>query len=270
MKTHIGRVNTGVFTMDYCSFGEGPGTFVILPGISIQSVVGLADAVAEAYSPLTDDFTVYLFDRRNELPETYSVHEMADDTAEALAQLGLDEVCVFGASQGGMVAMDMAIYHPELVKKLAVGSTAARLDEERYKVFKRFTDIAESRDAEALYLFFADMIMPEPAAKQSREACIQAAKTVTEGELIRFIELTEGMRALDLRDKLDGISCPLLLIHDRTDRIFGIDCAQEIIDRLSGRPDFRYYIYDGYGHASYDLAPDYKERLLGFMKEQAY
>ena len=27
------------------------------------------------------------------------------------------------------------------------------------------------------------------------------------------------------------------------------------------------HMYDGYGHAAYDTAPDYKERVLGFLAQ---
>ena len=99
----IETVKTDSFSMDYFRFGRGEKILVILPGLSVQSVMGSAEAVAEAYQLLTDDFTVYLFDRRNELPPSYSVYEMARDTAEAFRVLGLENVCIFGTSQGGII-----------------------------------------------------------------------------------------------------------------------------------------------------------------------
>ncbi len=47
----------------------------------------------------------------------------ADDTAAALRQLGLDQVDVFGYSDGGNVALGLAIRHPELVRKVAIAGT---------------------------------------------------------------------------------------------------------------------------------------------------
>lgn len=80
----IETIRTDKFTMDYFRFGEGKETLVILPGLSVQSVMASADAVVDAYRPLTDDFTIYLFDRRKELPDSYSIYEIAQDTAEAI------------------------------------------------------------------------------------------------------------------------------------------------------------------------------------------
>jgi len=47
-------------------------------------------------------------------------HAMAEDTADLLRQLDVRAVYVLGWSDGGDVGLDLAIHHPELVKKLAV------------------------------------------------------------------------------------------------------------------------------------------------------
>ena len=109
MSIPIETVRTKEFTMDFFRFGKGSKTLVILPGLSIQSVMAAADAIAAAYQSLEDSFTVYVFDRRAELPAAYSVRKMAQDTAEAFQFLGLENVCIFGASQGGMLALVIAI-----------------------------------------------------------------------------------------------------------------------------------------------------------------
>lgn len=47
----------------------------------------------------------------------------ADDTAAALEYLGIEQVDVFGYSDGGNVALGLAIRHPELVRKVAIAGT---------------------------------------------------------------------------------------------------------------------------------------------------
>jgi pimeloyl-ACP methyl ester carboxylesterase len=47
----------------------------------------------------------------------------ADDTAAALEYLGIERVDVFGYSDGGNVALGLAIRHPELVRKVAIAGT---------------------------------------------------------------------------------------------------------------------------------------------------
>ena len=142
---NIETVKTDAFTMDYLRFGRGKDSLVILPGLSVQSVMGLGDLIAEAYQVLTEDFTIYLFDRRKDLPAQYPIREMARDTAEALRALGLSSVALFGASQGGMIAMALAAEHPELVSRLVPGSSAARVDGEHCRLFEDWIDLAKRR-----------------------------------------------------------------------------------------------------------------------------
>lgn len=52
--------------MDYIVFGEGEKKFVIIPGLSVHSIMSFADAVEEAYKDFSEDYTVYLFDRPKE------------------------------------------------------------------------------------------------------------------------------------------------------------------------------------------------------------
>jgi pimeloyl-ACP methyl ester carboxylesterase len=54
-----------------------------------------------------------------------SYEQMADDTAALLRFLALDQVDVFGYSLGGGVGLQLAVRHPELVRKLiAAGGTS--------------------------------------------------------------------------------------------------------------------------------------------------
>ena len=49
MRIEVKTVKTETFSMEWFSFGRGEKTMVILPGLSVQSVMGLASFVGEAY-----------------------------------------------------------------------------------------------------------------------------------------------------------------------------------------------------------------------------
>ena len=264
----IETVKTSFFSMDYFMFGHGEKTLVVLPGLSVQSVMGLAEAVAEAYQLLADSFTIYVFDRRKELPPAYSVHEMAQDTAKAFRVLGLDRMSVFGASQGGMIAMVLAIEHPDLVQKLVLCSTSARLEETQYQTVEKWVQLAKAGDARALYLAFGEALYPHDVFEQSRDFLVQAAETVTDQDLTRFIIMAEGVKGFDIVDDLEKIACPVFLAGSNDDQVLGADASGQIAERLSGRRDFAIHMYDGYGHAVYDTTPDFKERMLGFLTQK--
>ena len=267
MDVSVKTVTTDSFSMDYCRFGRGKGTLAVLPGISVQSVMPLAEALADAFKAMTDDYTVYVFDRRKDpLPAKYTVQDMADDTAEAMKALGLENVDIFGASQGGMMALIIAADHPELVRKIALGSACAAVSDENYRIFDDLIALAKAGKREELYLAFGKMIYPEDVFEASKDALISAAATVTDEELARFITMTEGMRGFDCTDDLGRISCPVLVTGSWTDAVFGGEAAEKIAEGLKNSVDCRLHIYEAYGHAVYDLAPDYRERMLEFLK----
>ena len=268
MSGQIETVHTDGFSMDYFRFGHGKTVLVILPGLSIDSVMKYANAVAAAYRPLTNDFTIYLFDRRKELPEPYTVYDMARDTAAAIRTLGLGKVSIFGASQGGMIAMIIAAEHPDLVSKLALGSTTDCIDEKHDSIFKKWICLAEAGNAKELCLAFGEAIYPPAVFEQYRDALAIYAESVTEQDLSRFIILTEGMKGFDITDKLQNIICPVLIIGSRDDGVLGPEGSEQIAEKLKNLQDVELYLYDGYGHAVYDLAPDYKERLLRFLCQE--
>ena len=251
--------------MDYLRFGNGSEPLVILPGLSVQSVMLVADAVVKAYAPLANDFAIYLLDQRRDLPDPYTVSDLARDACEALRVLGLDRVCVFGASMGGMMGLELAISYPDLIRKLALGSTTARILDKERQLFEGWAELAERGDAAALYLAFGEAVYPPGVLAQLREQLFEAAKTVTDEDLRRFAILARGIETFDVTERLEKIACPVLAIGVEDDRVLDARGMQEIADRLAGKPGFEFHLYDGYGHAAFDTAPDYKDRLLRFF-----
>src|SRR6266851_6984352 len=61
-------------------------------------------------------------------PLTYE--QVADDTAALIKHLGLECADVFGFSSGGGIALQTAIRHPEVVRKLVVASSPCKSDGE--------------------------------------------------------------------------------------------------------------------------------------------
>ena len=47
--------------------------------------------------------------------------------------------------------------------------------------------------------------------------------------------------------------------------VLGPEGTLAIARAFEGRKDFHLHMYDGYGHACFDTAPDYKERLMKFF-----
>ncbi len=233
---------------EYIRFGHGKKTLVIIPGLSVKSVLLSEEQIVSAYSPFENEYTVYLFDRRLNMPENYTVYGMASDTAAVMTALGLEDVCLFGVSQGGMIAQCIAIEHPALVSKLVLGSTAARVTGGGIK--------ADAR--EFLKALYADEFI-------SKLGIAEALSNVeiTEDEEKRFRITSKAADGFDVTDRLSRIKCPTLVIGASNDKIIPPAASAELAELTGGE----LYMYGApYGHAVYDEAPDYKARVLEFLK----
>ena len=153
-----GRVDLQEGTMPYASFGHGDRTLVILPGLSdgLATVAGKALLLASPYRAYMDDFTIFMFSRKEPLPEGHSIRAMAADQAEALHALGLGRVSVLGVSEGGMIAQYLAIDHPELVEKLVLAVTVPQVNEVVESCVPGWVRMAERGDHKALMIDTAE------------------------------------------------------------------------------------------------------------------
>jgi pimeloyl-ACP methyl ester carboxylesterase len=106
--------------MHYRRAGHGPA-LVLLHGGSVSAELCWGQAFA-AFSP---SFDVIAPDqmghgRTADIPDRpFDYHAMAEDTVELLSQLGVQSAVFVGWSDGGNLALDIAIHHPALATKIA-------------------------------------------------------------------------------------------------------------------------------------------------------
>ena len=264
-KTLVQTVKTATCETDWFRFGSGKKSLVVLPGLSVQSVTDFAQQIANDYAALASDFTVYVFDRRKNLPPVYSVAEMAQDAVEAIRAVVPDRFSVFGASQGGMIAMEIALRHPELVEKLILGSTSAQVTDGDFQIFDDWIKLAEANESAKLTTSFCKAVYPPETFEKIKPTFAQNATAFTSDQLQRFAVLARAMKGFDVTKRLCDVSCPVLVLGDKSDGVFGIEATLQIAEILKSNPHCQTHVYQGYGHAAYDVAPDYKLRMLQFL-----
>jgi pimeloyl-ACP methyl ester carboxylesterase len=98
-----------------------------------------------------------------------SVDAMADDAYTFIKALGFDKIDIFSFSLGGMVAQDLVVKHPDLVRKLVLTGTGPRGGKDIDKVAgTTYWDIlraAVTRSDPKEFLFFNRNTTGKPAAK---------------------------------------------------------------------------------------------------------
>ena len=261
----IQTVTASSFQMDYLSFGKGKRAFVILPGISVKPVFSAETALTAAFDAFTKDYTVYVFERRRDLPADADVSLMAEDTAEAMKALGLDNADLFGASQGGMMALLLAARHPDLARRAVLCSTYLCANEASDVHFDRWTALARNGRAGELDRDMTEHLYSPAFQKRYADLLLSKEGEGTAEELRRFAVLSNACTTFSAAEEVRNIRCPTLTVAARGDRVIPYTCSAALARELHGE----LFLYDGYSHAVYDEAPNFRPRMLAFFKTDA-
>ena len=129
LASAIAPVETGYapvngLQMYYEIHGSGGVPLVILHG-----AFGTVDMFGPLVPPLAEKRQVITVEmqghgRTADIDRPLTYEQLADDVAALVQYLGIAEVDVFGYSMGGFTAQQVAIRHPELVRKLVVASAS--------------------------------------------------------------------------------------------------------------------------------------------------
>jgi pimeloyl-ACP methyl ester carboxylesterase len=171
-------------------------------------------------------------------PITYE--QMADDTAGLIRHLELEHPDVVGYSMGGGVALQLAIRHPSLVRKLVVASAGYRYD---------------AMPAEAIEMF--PSITPEMfAGSPMEQAYLEIAPNPGD-----FPMLVEKLKTLDMTpfawpdEDVRAIGAPTLIVLGDSD-VVRLEHAVQlfrlrgggVMGDLSGLPDSQLAVLPGTTH----------------------
>ena len=262
-ETLVKTVTIGGTEMDYLHFGNENGEkLVILPGLALKSVTGSAEGIVFAYALLAKDYDVYLFDHIKEEPDGYTVADMARDTLAVFDTLGLTRVHLMGVSMGGMVAQRIAIDAPERVTSLILCSTAMNMTHSNREAFANWISFAEARNTPALMESFGETVSTPSFYAQYKDAIIASGEGAAERDFSNFLISVNAVLSFDVSDEIQKIACPVLVLGAEEDWALGVQASYDLAHALRCES----YIYEGYGHAVYDEAPDFLDRIAAFLK----
>ena len=246
--------------MSYLRFGEGKRVLVILPGISFRRVSDNPEPVVNAFEPYAKDRDIYLFDRKDDMKSPYTVREMAEDTIRAMEELGIRKADFYGASQGGMICQYIAIEHPEMIKKMVIASSAPYVSYQALPFFERISELVKEKDPRSLMRYSLSQIYSKEFYDKYKDQVMESHKDLSDEDIERFGIMVEDTNIYIL-DKLAKADVKAMVVAATGDKIFGIDPTLQMAYAMN----CECVIYDGYSHAVYDEAEDFKERLFNFL-----
>jgi len=187
-------------------------------GEPLVLVAGLGSGVslfARSIPLFSMDRKVIAFDNRGagrtDKPDIpYTIEMMADDTAGLLKALHIERADALGVSMGGRIAMDLAIRHPEMVRRLILVSTSARVTKETRSSFGlRFGKLTKLITGSGAFGG-----SPQP--------------------YFAFIHQLEASARYDATDRLGSITAPTLIMRGDRDTLAPRDLVEEVHSGIKG------------------------------------
>lgn len=205
-KRHIRDIN-----LYYEITGEGqPLLFINGLGSSTRDWEKQVALFSKRYQVIT--FDVRGHGKSEKPPGPYSVQLFAADTAELIKSLDIDRAHVVGISMGGMIAFQLAINAPNLVKSLVIVNSGPefvlRTFKERLGIFKRLL-IVRLLGMRKMGMVLAKCLFPKPEHENLRRVLIERW---AENDKQAYLNSLRAIVGWSVTDHLSTIKCPVLVI----------------------------------------------------------
>lgn len=268
-----GRLEVDGLEIPWATFGSGPGTLIIFPGLgdALGSVRGKPLLLSLVYRRWGQRSKVLVLGRPELLPDPFSIADMARLMAKAIeaisasAALGQGPYCVLGISQGGMIAQWLAAERPDLVQRLVLAVTTAWAGSIVRTTIDRWQALAGEGRYRDLLVDTMESTFSAEHIKTYQLVLPLLGRVAKPRDLSSFLVQSEACAGHDARDILPGLAVPTLVFGGDQDRIVGPDAAADLASRIPGA---RLFVAHGYGHGAYDEYPGFQDLVEGFCYER--
>jgi pimeloyl-ACP methyl ester carboxylesterase len=201
---------------------------------------------------------------------SYTLDDMADDTAGLLDALDIDAAHVVGVSMGGMIGQTLACRHPERVLSLTsiMSSTGSReTGQPRPEVLAALiTPVPGDRDGylDAMVSMWRLIGSPGYPAQEDEIRTLIAASYDRSYYPAGFLRQLAGIAASgDRGEAISSISAPTLVIHGEADPLIDVSGGEATAAAIPGSKLIK---IPGMGH---DLPPALWPQIIGAIVENA-
>ena len=175
-------------------------------------------------APFSEQFRVVTFDVRghgqsDKPPGPYSIPLFASDTAELVRALGIAPAHVVGISMGGMIAFQLAVSRPDLVKSMVIVNSGPELIlrtfGERLQALQRLL-VPRLLGMRKMAELLSKRLFPKPEQAELRQMFVEHW---AENDVRSYSHATRALFGWSVTDHLSTIECPTLVIaadHDYT------------------------------------------------------
>jgi len=239
------------------------------PLLLIQGMTGHSLHWGEAFlTQLERDFELLLYDHRGagrSAPHEgrFTIADLAADAAAVLDGLTIDSAHVLGISMGGMVAQELALARPELVRTLTLGCTYSGGPDARFTDEPVVSELATailSGDAELrMRTGWQFNVSPEFAGAEGNFEHFSAVAEQYPIALGMVIAQVQAIQGHDTSERLAAIRAPTLVVHGSADQMLDAINGELVAGMIPGA---RLELLDGVGHLFFWEQPERSAQLV--------
>ncbi|MEO7084125.1 MAG: alpha/beta fold hydrolase [Gemmatimonadaceae bacterium] len=142
----------------------------------------------------------------------YTISRFAGDAAKLIDRLGLGPVHVIGLSMGGMIAFQLAVNHPELVRSLVIVNSGPEMVPRTWReklaiAQRRF--IIRMMGMRKMGEVLAARLLPSPEHAAQRGTFVERWARNDKRAYMRSLNALVGWSVMD---SLPSIACPVLVV----------------------------------------------------------
>lgn len=257
--------STGYFRsgLPYNRLGHGPRPLIVFQGLVFENKPqpGLATRM---YHFLGKDYTVFSVVRKPGLPQGYTLQDMADDYAAMIRDEFGGPVDVIGISTGGSIAQPFAAYHPDLVRRLVIHSSAHRLNDAARAAQMEVARLARQRrwrEAWATLLRFTLRPGPLAGAQVALASFLLSLRPPADpSDLVITVEAEDQF---SFKEQLAQITAPTLVAAGERDPFYTPALFRET---AAGIPNAKLILYPGMGHPA--SGRQFRSDVMAFLRER--
>jgi pimeloyl-ACP methyl ester carboxylesterase len=262
--TSVGTSRLDLYVEQY---GEGPD--VLLIG-------GLGDPIESwqyQIDGLSGHYRITAFDNRgmgrSPLPDgPLTIPSMADDAADVLRSLDIGSTHVAGFSGGGVIAQELALRHPDLVRSLVLMSTWARPDDYWHALTRSWRWMVESAPDERTFLesFFVWVYTHRAHEDGTVARVVEETLDFPHNASVEAIQRTiDALAVHATAERLHQVSVPTLVLAGGADLISPPMYGRQVADRI---PDATFEVMAGEAHQPFQEVPElFNARVDAFWRE---
>jgi len=259
--------------------GSGNKTIITLHG---GPGIGDGDDNKNMFKPFHDDFRVVYFDQRGNgrsddaPPETYTHHQLVEDTETIRELIGEEKIILSGGSYGGILALEYALTYPHRVSCMILRGTAASNELQQHALKNALEAQLPGVNEDMLHnLFYGKMEVDDDLKNHfamiyplySRKYTPEKARKLFDRKRFRHKThnafFQHAFPQYDIRDRLKEIKTPTLILAGKHDWITPMRFAEEI---AGGLPNAHLEVFQDAGHSiNSDMPERFQSVIRGYL-----